>query len=446
MSIDKSLRQHYAMQGKVKNYLGKQKMVKAPKKWKSAPNHPETELAYITKAEKDALVKMNLHGSMNGKAHKGPSGIISLNGWGDAGRGTSDASHGGGNVSGGGDNRDYGGGRAAEERSARAAASQEAARVAAVQANEELTRQREMKELIAQQQEEKYDVPVDPTKFGETITKLDKVYSKPESEWTIEDKLAIEEEEKKQNWDKVKELSDRGHSSDDIQKAMDKGLLMKQSALNRQSLIDRGLTAIQPTTKLESKLLPTMTKEGLTGYAKDTLGKMAFNLGAKKLGLGSLLSFMNPALMLASFFTKGQTPKSTYELAKNLKSNIKKTDSSTQWSKKSDGSNVKLPKDDKDGNNIIQQVAGDEDVISEGIKKFTLTEDQRKEAIKRRGIVQNILNQGSYQGNELTNQQRDQLTNYISQIDDYLVNVDTRTMSAYGGRIDKPFTGRSRDI
>ena len=142
MAVDKSIKADYVIQGDVKNYLGKQKMVKAPKKWKSAPNHPETELAYITKAEKDALVKMNLHGSMNGKAHKGPSGIISLNGWGDAGRGTSDASHGGGNVSGGGDNRDYGGGRAAEERSARAAASQEAARVAAVQANEELTRQR----------------------------------------------------------------------------------------------------------------------------------------------------------------------------------------------------------------------------------------------------------------------------------------------------------------
>jgi len=85
--IDKSLRMKVPKQGGVKNYLGKQKMVKAPKKWKSAPNHPDTELAYITKAEKDALIKMNLHGSMNGKAHKGPSGIISLNGWGDADRG-----------------------------------------------------------------------------------------------------------------------------------------------------------------------------------------------------------------------------------------------------------------------------------------------------------------------------------------------------------------------
>ena len=58
MAIDKSLKQHYETQGGVKNYLGKQKMVKAPKKWKSAPHHPETELAYITKAEKDALIKL----------------------------------------------------------------------------------------------------------------------------------------------------------------------------------------------------------------------------------------------------------------------------------------------------------------------------------------------------------------------------------------------------
>jgi len=85
--IDKSLKQHYEMQGKVKNYLGKQKMVKAPVKWKSGPDHPNTELAYITKAEKDALIKMNMYGSMNGKANKGPSGIISLNGWGDSDRG-----------------------------------------------------------------------------------------------------------------------------------------------------------------------------------------------------------------------------------------------------------------------------------------------------------------------------------------------------------------------
>ena len=35
----------YEVQGGVKNYLGKQKEVMAPLKWKSSPNHPETELA-----------------------------------------------------------------------------------------------------------------------------------------------------------------------------------------------------------------------------------------------------------------------------------------------------------------------------------------------------------------------------------------------------------------
>ncbi len=55
------------MQGGVRNYLGKQKEIKAPLKWQSSPNHPSTELAYITQAEKNLLVKQDLHGSLNGK-------------------------------------------------------------------------------------------------------------------------------------------------------------------------------------------------------------------------------------------------------------------------------------------------------------------------------------------------------------------------------------------
>ena len=65
MTIDK--RMNYVMQGGQKparNYLGKQKTVSnVPIKWKSGPNAPETELAYITKAEKDLLIKKDLHGS-----------------------------------------------------------------------------------------------------------------------------------------------------------------------------------------------------------------------------------------------------------------------------------------------------------------------------------------------------------------------------------------------
>jgi len=80
MSIDKKV--SYDVQGGVRNYLGKQKEVKAPLKWQSSPDHPTTELAYITKKEKDLLVKQDLHGSLKGGVNRGPSGIMSLNGWG----------------------------------------------------------------------------------------------------------------------------------------------------------------------------------------------------------------------------------------------------------------------------------------------------------------------------------------------------------------------------
>jgi len=85
MSVDKKI--SYDVQGGVKNYLGKQKQITAPLKWQSSPDHPTTELAYITKAEKDLLVKQDLHGSLKGGVNRGPSGIMSLNGWGSADEG-----------------------------------------------------------------------------------------------------------------------------------------------------------------------------------------------------------------------------------------------------------------------------------------------------------------------------------------------------------------------
>jgi len=93
MATDKKI--NYKVQGKVKNYLGNQKTVKAPLHWQSAPNHPTTELAYITKKEKDLLIKKDLHKSLKGGVNRGPSGIISLNGWGDRDEGFADKSYGG---------------------------------------------------------------------------------------------------------------------------------------------------------------------------------------------------------------------------------------------------------------------------------------------------------------------------------------------------------------
>jgi len=85
MATDK--RMNYTMQGHKKparNYLGKQKTVKnIPIKWKSGPDTPKTELAYITKAEKDLLIKKDLHGSLKHGPNTGPDGIMSLDSQGD---------------------------------------------------------------------------------------------------------------------------------------------------------------------------------------------------------------------------------------------------------------------------------------------------------------------------------------------------------------------------
>ena len=69
-------------QGGMKNYLGEQEMVSAPKHWQSAPGHETTELAYITPRERDVLVDMDMYGTMQGGPNEGPSGLMSLNGWG----------------------------------------------------------------------------------------------------------------------------------------------------------------------------------------------------------------------------------------------------------------------------------------------------------------------------------------------------------------------------
>ena len=70
------------MAGKVKNYLKSFEEVTAPLNWKSSPDAPETQLAYVTQPEIDMLVNANIHGSMKGKPNKGPKGIISLDGMG----------------------------------------------------------------------------------------------------------------------------------------------------------------------------------------------------------------------------------------------------------------------------------------------------------------------------------------------------------------------------
>ena len=102
---------NFEMQGGVRNYLGKNEEVTAPKFWKSSKDSPKTELAYITEAEKGLLIDANLHGSLkDGKPNVGASGLLSYDGWGDAsdGFGSSGSSSSASSNSSGNDNsNDY---------------------------------------------------------------------------------------------------------------------------------------------------------------------------------------------------------------------------------------------------------------------------------------------------------------------------------------------------
>ena len=104
MATDKSITyDNPVVQGGVDNYLGKQPQVQAPRKWQSSPDKPSTELAYITEAEKDLIIKKNIHGGLEGGPNMGPSGIMSLDSFGDvggAGASGGDTNAGGGAMSG----------------------------------------------------------------------------------------------------------------------------------------------------------------------------------------------------------------------------------------------------------------------------------------------------------------------------------------------------------
>ena len=94
----------WADQGGMKNYLGEQQMVSAPKQWRSGPDSPSTELAYITQPEKDMIMKENIHGSLAGGPNEGPSGIISLDSQGDYTRDRSPGAYSSGPAGSGGGN------------------------------------------------------------------------------------------------------------------------------------------------------------------------------------------------------------------------------------------------------------------------------------------------------------------------------------------------------
>jgi hypothetical protein len=108
INIEKPSKTKPVKQGGVLNYLGKQKTVNAPVKWRSSKDHPIAHLSYITKDEEKILIDLNLYGSLKGKPNRGPFGLPSLQGSGGGSGGDGGGGDGGGGGDSGGDSGDSG--------------------------------------------------------------------------------------------------------------------------------------------------------------------------------------------------------------------------------------------------------------------------------------------------------------------------------------------------
>ncbi len=108
INIEKPSTTKPVKQGGVLNYLGKQKTVNAPVKWRSSKDHPIAHLSYITKDEEKILIDLNLYGSLKGKPNRGPFGLPSLQGSGGGSGGDGGGGDGGGGGDSGGDSGDSG--------------------------------------------------------------------------------------------------------------------------------------------------------------------------------------------------------------------------------------------------------------------------------------------------------------------------------------------------
>jgi hypothetical protein len=330
---------------------------------------------------------------------------------------------------------------------------------------DELNRQKELRDIIKQGQEEKYGPTADPTKFGETISKLDVAMSKKESDRTIDDKLAIEEWENEQDWDKVQDLADKGHSSDDIQKAMDKGLLTKASVIEQQGaqgLIERGLAAIMPKTKLESSLLSNLTsKFDPKSIAGNMLKSAAKSAVMKKLGLGSfnlpfaigswLFGKLAPGKKeaLTSKFAKKPTDMSAFNKLGLYDAGISTTDTAKRVGEKTIGSDIALGKKGvfESGQELLglKDIEGHRaEVTKQDLAKYT---NRTQKSLIDAQDYDSALDSGTINPDMSKYEFQQMKKGTITEPGTYIKGETGPIMvGAKGGRVDKTLSGRSRDI
>ena len=168
---------------------------------------------------------------------------------------------------------------------------------------------------------------------------------------------------------------------------------------------------------------------------------------AQKAGLSGALSFVNPAMAIYGFLGGGKKDPLRSIRKQISKFKVPGTDTQEESTKKL----VKGPPKDQggDGENLIKQVAGGEDVVTKAINQYAGTEVEGK----IQSLVQNNLNQAlRYYANMHSRIEKGYSPNrqemdVFKLLEHYLNQAAPKPQgAAYGGRIDKALGGRSRDI
>jgi hypothetical protein len=222
---------------------------------------------------------------------------------------------------------------------------------------------------------------------------------------------------------------------------MDKGLLLKQDAIRRQGLIERGLAAIKPETRLESSLLDTVKK---TFDPR----RLATNFALRKMGL----SWLNPLMGLASLFGLPQKAKSMIASRRVPAFDPKKAGQlglyadrqptgTTQFAKRVGQGTIgeKIVSGEVDLAKLIsgdnRTLVADLSGVQKGILdrpdiKFSYGEDPK-------GTIEKLLNPGSgFKGHDIKEAPATKED----------IEKHYKLTAAHGGRIDKALGGRVRDI
>ena len=325
----------------------------------------------------------------------------------------------------------------------------------------DVNRQNEIREMIRDQALEKMDyIPDDITQLD--LNKFGEAYEPVKPDLRTQ-KEKDEDFERSIDWDKVKDLSKKGYDFKEIQDAMNKGLLTKEDPQSmRTNLLDRGIRSIRniiPKTGLEKSLLSRLTKnvfaptEGGMFDPKRIGLNLAKNYAMKKLGLGAL----NPFLGIASLFGfdpfKGLTNKFARKPVDmsvfsklGLHANRFPTATDTRTAKAKDAYTPSISTQIAGGRGLESgaELLGLSDVSPEFQHLVKQAKNVGPALIQMRNLERKIKAPDIY--GEPTEEEKRMYKKSLERDKEEKIYRMPILTAAYGGRIDKPLTGRSRDI